>query len=154
MADLRSALTSAGLTNVATYIQSGNIAAEWASGDDALAQLVEEVLVESFDVEVRAIVVAQAKIASVLDGSPFAVDANPAYQVIYFANAPVDVNEVNAIDPSKYPGDTITASPTVVYVSYEHGQSKSKLTLNALERAAGCDLTGRNLRSTTKLLNL
>ncbi len=154
MADLRAALTHVGLVNVATYIQSGNIAVDADADAKDLGQLVEQVVLESFDVRVPAVVIAQSEIQSVLDNAPFSPDADPAKQVIYFAGAAVDTAGVAAIDRSKYPGDEITAAPNVVYVSYENGQSKSKLTVNALERAAGCNLTGRNLRSTARLLSL
>lgn len=154
MADLRAALTDAGLVNVATYIQSGNIAVDSDADAKDLGQLVEQMVLESFDVRVPAVVIAQSEIQSILNNAPFSTDADAAYQVIYFSGAPVDTAGVAAIDGSKYPGDDITATEKVIYVSYENGQSKSKLTINTLERAAGCNLTGRNLRSTVKLLSL
>ena len=154
MADLRAALTDAGLRNVSTYIQSGNIGVDSNETAESLGRIVEQVLVESFDVHVPAVVVARSDIETILDGAPFAPDADPAYQVVYFAGAPVDVAGVDSMDRSRYGGDTITAGPRAVYVSFENGQSTSKLTVDALERAAGCTLTGRNLRSTAKLLAL
>jgi len=58
------------------------------------------------------------------------------------------------MDDTKYPGDTISASTSAVYVAYGSGQSGSKLTVNALEKAAKTNLTGRNLRSVAKLTTL
>ncbi len=154
MADLRTALGAAGLLNVATYIQSGNIGVDSNGGPEDLAQTVEGVLAESFDVHVPAVVVTQSDIQTILDGAPFAPEADPAYQLVYFASDAVDIEGVAGIDRSRYGGDEITAARRAIYVSYENGQGKSKLTVDALERAAGCTLTGRNLRSTAKLLTL
>lgn len=154
MAELRSSLTAAGANDVATYIQSGNIALDFSGDDDELINLVERVLLENFDVEVPVVVVAQSDIANIIDNAPFDSNADPSISLIYFANAAVDVPQVNNIDDDKYPGDDITAATSAVYVAYGKGQSKSKLSVDALERAAGCTLTGRNLRSSNKLLTL
>lgn len=154
MAELRSALTAAGARDVATYIQSGNIALDFDGDDHELINLVERALREEFDVEVPVVIVEQEDIASIIDSAPFGPDADPAISLIYFAGSAVDVPQVNAIDESKYPEDEITAASSVVYVAYGTGQSRSKLSVDALERAAGCTLTGRNLRSAAKLLDL
>ena len=47
-----------------------------------------------------------------------------------------------------------SASVDAVYVSYENGQGKSKLSVDQLERAAGCTLTGRNVRTVHALIDL
>lgn len=154
MADLRAALTEHGLSEVATYIQSGNIAVDFDRSPALLAGIVERVLAETFDVHVPTVVVAQGDIPAISDAAPFSPDADPAWQLIYFADTEVDVDGVRSIDGSRYPGDVITASKQAVYVSYGNGQGRSKLTLDALERAAGCTLTGRNLRSVAKLIDL
>ena len=154
MADLRSALTAAGFDGVATYIQSGNIAIDTELEKNELLGQVEALLAAHFDVHVPAVLVVQADIAALETAAPFPEDADPAINLIYFPLAVVDVAGVEAMDATKHPGDTITATRSAVYVSYGQGQSKSKLTLDRLEKAAGTTLTGRNLRSVAKLKSL
>ena len=154
MAELRSALTAAGFEGVATYIQSGNIAVDTELDDDDLLAQVEALLAEHFDVHVPAVSVGQADLAALEASSPFPKDADPAINLIYFPLNDVDVAGIEALDPTTHPGDTITATRNAVYVAYGQGQSKSKLTVDRLEKAAGTTLTGRNLRSVAKLKSL
>lgn len=151
MADLRAALTDAGFEGVATYIQSGNIAVDTDLGAGALAGKVEDIVRDSFAVSVPAVAIAQGAIEPLLAAAPFPDDADPAINLIYFPRGPIDVDGIGAMDPDAHPGDTITATSSAVYVAYGQGQSKSKLTVDRLERAAGTTLTGRNLRSVAKL---
>jgi uncharacterized protein (DUF1697 family) len=154
MAALQSALTDAGFDEVSTYIQSGNIAVDSARDAEDVATHVETVLAESFDVHVPVVVVAQKDIDALIDAAPFALDANPAFQVIYFAQNKIDMAGVAAMDPDRWPGDVITGASNAVYVSYVHGQGRSKLSVDQLERAGGVTLTGRNLRTAVKLQTL
>lgn len=154
MTELRSALANAGFDGVATYIQSGNIAVETDLDTDELLTRVEVLLAEAFTVDVPAVAVAQANVQALLTAAPFPDDADPAINLVYFPRDEVDVAGIEAMDPTKHPGDTVTATANAVYVAYGQGQSKSKLTVDRLERAAGTTLTGRNLRSTEKLLTL
>lgn len=154
MAELRAALDSAGFANVATYIQSGNIALDTEQDPGDVTSRVEELLVEHFDVDVPVVSIAQANVAGVLDAAPFDPDGNQAYQLVYFPGGPVDIEGVETLDRSRFPTDVITATTNAVYVAYDGGQSSSKLTLNALEKAADTSLTGRNVRSTAKLITL
>lgn len=154
MADLRSALSARTFDNVATYIQSGNVALDSTDPAERIAEIIEEELQSRFDVDVPVIVLAQSTIEPILDAAPFPPDADAAYQLIYFADDTVDAQGIANLDADRYAGDVITAAQKAVYVSYGAGQSKSKLTLDALERAAGCTLTGRNIRSAAKLIDL
>lgn len=154
MAELRSSLSDEGFDEVSTYIQSGNIAVDSDRDPEDVAAQVGTTLAESFDVHVPLVVVAQKCLDAIIDAAPFAPDADPASQVIYFAQNNVDVAGIAEMDPNRWPGDVITGATNAVYVSYEHGQGKSNLSLDQLERAAGTTLTGRNLRTVAKLQTL
>ena len=154
MAELRTALDTDGFENVATYIQSGNVAIDTAQDPHDVTARVEELLAEHFDVHVPVVSIQQVDVAGVLDAAPFDPDGNPAYQLIYFPGDPVDIDGVDAMDRTKYGNDIISAATNAVYVAYDGGQSSSKLTLNALEKAAGTSLTGRNVRSVATLIAL
>lgn len=154
MADLRSELEGAGGASVASYIQSGNIALDSNLDPRDLVSLVEDLLSEYFEVNVPVVVIEQSAIAVILDESPFDPSGDPARQMVYFPGGSIDVAGIDAMDPDRWPGDTITGGTHAVYVSYENGQGKSKLSLEQLEQAAGCTLTGRNVRTVQRLINL
>ena len=154
MKELVLLLEELGCTGVKTYIQSGNIAVDSDRDPEDVCVQVETILTEFFDVRVPVVVVAQTGIDSIIDTAPFAPDADPAFQIIYFARNNVDLAGVAEMDPDRWPGDVITGATNAVYVSYEHGQGKSNLSLDQLERAAGTTLTGRNLRTVAKLQTL
>jgi uncharacterized protein (DUF1697 family) len=154
MAELRSALADAGFDEVSTYIQSGNITVDSDRDAEDVAAQVETVLAESFDLHVPVVVVAHTDIDAIIDAAPFAPDADPTFQVIYFAQNKIDMAGIADMDPDRWPGDVITGASNAVYVSYAHGQGKSKLSVDQLERAAGVTLTGRNLRTAAKLQTL
>lgn len=154
MAELRAALSARSFANVATYIQSGNVALDSTERPERIAEIIEEELQRRFDVDVPVVVLEQSTIEPILDAAPFPPEAEAAYQIIYFTDGTVDPDGIARLDRDRYAGDVITAAPNAVYVSYGSGQSKSKLTLDALEKAAGCTLTGRNIRSTVKLTDL
>ena len=154
MAELRSVLDAAGFVDVATYIQSGNIALDTDANPNDVTTQIERLLIEHFDVEVPVVSIAQSEVAGVLDAAPFDPEGNPAHQLVYFPGGPVDIAGIESIDHDKYPGDQITGTTNAVYVAYEGGQSTSKLTVKALEKAASTTLTGRNVKSTAKLINL
>ena len=151
MAELRSALTTAGFEGVATYIQSGNIAVDTELDHDTLAASIGELLAKHFDVSVPVVCIAQADIEALETNVPFPDGADPATHLIYFPKGEVDVDGVAGMDHDRYVDDTITATPNAVYVGYGNGQSKTKLTLANLEKAAGTPLTDRNLKSVAKL---
>jgi len=154
MAELRSELVGAGGTHVTSYIQSGNIALDSDLDPRDLVSLVEDLLIEYFEISVPVIVIEQERVAAILASSPFDADDDPASQLVYFPSGAVDVAGVAAMDPERWPGDTITGNSDAVYVSYENGQGKSKLSVDQLERAAGCTLTGRNVRTVQALIDL
>lgn len=154
MAELRAALDADGFDEIATYIQSGNIAVTTQASPKDCAERVAQILVASFDVDVPVIALPQAQAGDIADAASFDPDGNPAYQLVYFASGPVDVSGVDALDRDRFAGDVIAATADAVYVHYGEGQSKSKLTVDHLEKAAGVRLTGRNLKSVAKLRSL
>jgi len=154
MAELRSALSAHGFDDVATYIQSGNIAITTDAPAEACAAQVAGILSDNFDVNVPVIALDQATAVAIADAASFAEDGNMSYQLIYFAGGTVDVTGMDGLDRDRFTGDEISATPEAVYVSYGDGQAKSKLTVDHLERAAGVNLTGRNVKTVAKLLTL
>lgn len=71
MADLKAALTEAGLTDVRTYIQSGNVLFRAAAADTMqLARQVEQVIQDRFQLQVDVVVFSKQQWQKVVDNAP------------------------------------------------------------------------------------
>jgi uncharacterized protein (DUF1697 family) len=88
MADLREVVQSLGHTDVATYIQSGNVVfASPDTDDDALADALEQAIAGRLGVKPAVVVVSQAELAQVIAGNPFPGEDNPKYVHAVFRRA-------------------------------------------------------------------
>ena len=116
MAELRKVLTDAGFENVATYIQSGNIALDTGDDPSTTTDRIRQLLAEHFGVDVPVISVDQSTVAELLEASPFDLDQNPAHQLIYFPGAPVDIAGFEDLDTDRFVDDKITPTSAAVYV--------------------------------------
>lgn len=78
MADLRNVVTSLGHTDVATYIQSGNVVFTSKEADTtALAAALERAIAEALTVAPRVVVLSRNELAQVIADNPFPDETNP-----------------------------------------------------------------------------
>jgi uncharacterized protein (DUF1697 family) len=75
MADLRAALTAAGLAGVQTYIQSGNAVAQSALGQAKLEALVQGTIASEIGPDLTVVVRTPLQLARILERNPFAAQA-------------------------------------------------------------------------------
>jgi len=79
MSDLRRALEGVSCTNVATYIQSGNVLFESRLRNTSrLSLAIEEALTAAFACTVPVVIVAQGQLENVVQNAPAAFGADPA----------------------------------------------------------------------------
>src|ERR1700733_14606908 len=85
MADLRELLEEAGFQNVATYVQSGNIALDSTAKPAALESRLAELIEERFGFAVPVVVRSQRQLQAVIDRDPIpgAAQAPKRYQVTF-----------------------------------------------------------------------
>src|SRR5262245_32024671 len=78
MAELRKVVASLGHTEVATYIQSGNVVFTTAETDTAaLAAAMERAIAEALGVRPRVVVLSREELARVVDDNPYPDEPNP-----------------------------------------------------------------------------
>lgn len=157
MAELRKRLEAAGYGEVATYIQSGNIAVTSDLKPTACAAAIAEIIRDAFEVDVPVVGLFQTAVARIVKEAPFDPADDPARQLVCFVSGKPDVKAVTAFakqNVERFVHETITATPRAIYVYFAQGQGKSKLTLDQLERAAGVTATGRSMKTVAKLLEL
>jgi uncharacterized protein (DUF1697 family) len=163
MADLREVATSLGYTDVATYIQSGNLVFTADEADTtALAAALEKAIADALGVAPRVVVLTRDELAQVVRDNPYPDEANPKYvHAVFLTEAPgKDVLErVAAAErqvAEKGSRDTARVVGRTLFLHTPDGFGRSELaTLLAripdakASRAAG---TARNWATVTKVL--
>lgn len=156
MADLRRLLESLGHTDVASYLQSGN--AVFTSSQrscKALAVSVEGALVAELGVDVRALVLSQARLEQIAKGNPMAsADSDAAHLHVAFLCETPDADAVSQIDQSPFAPDRFEVVGDVAYLHYPGGMGRSKLDPGKVFGGLGVWVTARNWRTVNALVDL
>lgn len=156
MAPLRDCLCALGLTDVRTYLQSGNaVFASAATAPERIASRVEDALSDRFGIEVPTVVLTATELAHVVAANPYPeFTATPTKLVTLFLSAPVPPDVANAFSLADLPEDGVIGD-RVVYLHYPDGQGRSKLTPQVLQRRLGGIWgTARNWRTVQALHDL
>jgi uncharacterized protein (DUF1697 family) len=157
MAELRSALEDAGLRNVSTVLQSGNVVFDGPGGEDAAASTIRTTIVEAFGLEVGVSVRTAAELRRVVSGNPFLGGGDrpdPATLHVAFLDAKPAAPDAARLDPERSPPDAFALRGREVYLSYPNGSGRSRLTLGYLETTLGVQGTARNWRTVERLAAL
>ena len=153
MAALRDALTKAGYRDVATYIQSGNVALSSPSKSDAdVARGVAKVIAKSFRLEVGVVARTHAELAALAHPFGDAAETKRVH-VVFFSAAPTKA-AIATLDPARSPGDVFVVRGAEMYLHTPDGMGKSKITMDWLERRLGVTGTARNWNTVEKLVEL
>jgi uncharacterized protein (DUF1697 family) len=163
MADLRAVVASLGHTDVATYIQSGNVLFTTKKKDTtALARAIERAMAKALSVSPGIVVVSRDELARVVDDNPFPGESNPKYvHVIFLAEKPGPemkqriaaaqrhVSELGSRDSARVAGQAV-----FLHTPDGFGTSKLAAKLMGNDRAIITGGTARNWSTVTKLLSL
>ncbi len=157
MVALRDALTGAGLDEVATVLQSGNVVFRSRTSAGAAAKIVAGTIEEAFGLQIGVVIRSAAELEAVAATNPFLdpeADRDPkALHVAFLARRPTAA-AVAKLDPDRSPPDAFAVLGREVYLSYPDGSGRSRLTLEYLEGALGVTGTARNWRTVQRLANL
>ena len=157
MADLKTCFEENGFTNVATYIQSGNVLFESTESSSAkLTAKIEKMLGGSFDYVASVVVRSRTQLRKIVDGAPKGFGAEPSkyrYDVL-FLKPPLTAKKALKEVPLKEGVDEVYAATGVLYFS----RLASRASSSRLSRVASMpiykSMTIRNWNTTTKLLEL
>lgn len=151
MADLRTALTNAGLTDVATYIQSGNVIFKASAKSAALQKLIAQVIMESFGFEVEVLVIAPDFIKEVVSNKPYDATGKEYFILLFDEPSGENLSNLKAIDFSP---EEWTYAPGCIYLHLPNGAGRTKLSNNFFENKLKVRATTRNLNTLNKLIAL
>jgi uncharacterized protein (DUF1697 family) len=162
MGDLRAVVASLGHTDVATYIQSGNVLFTTRGTDDrAIAAALEEAIAGTLGVRAAVVVVSRGELARVVAGNPYADEADPKRVHAIFYGDEAGAERVAAVAAAEQRAaeqggrDAATVAGRVVYLHTPDGLGRSKLA-EFLSRTGTPGLrpggTARNWATVTQLL--
>ncbi len=155
MAALREALAGAGMREVVTYVQSGNVVLDSDAEPDALAGEVARVIAERFELGVDVVVRTRAQLAKVVAHDPLGplAEQPKLYQVTFCAERP-DAEAVAKVAGVAVDGERLVAHGREVYAWFPHGIGRSKLAAKLGSQGLGTVATARNWTTVRKLLEL
>jgi uncharacterized protein (DUF1697 family) len=153
MAGLRNVMTGLGYTDVATYIQSGNVVFSSDRDDPAeLEREIEQRILQETGLDVSVMVRSQADLAAVIEGNPFQeAAAKPTTLHVFFLSASPDEERLEQVDPRQFEPDEYRLGDRVMYLHCPNGLGRSKLAAYPWERRLGLRITSRNWNTVTKL---
>jgi uncharacterized protein (DUF1697 family) len=163
MAELRQVVTSLGHTDVATYIQSGNVIFTAAQSDaGALAHAMEAAIAAAFDMRVAVVVLSRADLAEVIRVNPYPAEPNPRFVHGVFLPADPDQATLAGVEAAvkqvaeQGSSDEATLIGRTMYLHTPDGFGRSALATALLAKRSSPVATGtaRNWATVTKLLAL
>jgi uncharacterized protein (DUF1697 family) len=154
MPELCAAAIEAGLTEVKSYIQSGNLVFHAGKLNVNQATLLLEKAIEDrfgFPVDVMVRTAVQWK--KYASGSPFpgAARARPNLLHLGLSKFPCNKNIAEALKEVAVSGEKIKLVGDAIWIDFAAGVGKSKLTPAALDKAAGSAVTMRNWNTVSKI---
>jgi uncharacterized protein (DUF1697 family) len=155
MPALREALTQAGMKDVSTYVQSGNVVLDSSSSPAELARECERAIAERFGLDVAVVVRTRSQLAKTIERDPFgALADNPKlYQVSFCSDRPgkAAVEKVAAYAAGD---ECLVVHGREIYAWFPDGVGRSRLAAQLGRQALGVTVTARNWTTVAKLLEL
>jgi uncharacterized protein (DUF1697 family) len=156
MAWLREASVEAGFTDVATYVQSGNLVltADTAKAD-VVRDRVRKLISDGLGLDVEVTVRSRAQLAKVIEGNPMHEHVDePAKLHVSFLSGEPDATGLAAIDAKAYAPDRFVADGRQLYLWFPGGAGRSKLATLPWRKRIGVAGTARNWRTVLAVLDL
>jgi uncharacterized protein (DUF1697 family) len=163
MADLRRVVASLGHTDVATYIQSGNVVLSTDETDTAaLARAIERAIADALGVRPRVVVLSRDELARSVDDNPYPDEPNPKLVHAIFLSEDPGPDLVERVAAAQRQAarnggrDTAELVGRTLFLHTPDGYGRSELaallTRGDSGNSAGATGTARNWATVTKLL--
>ena len=153
MAELRAALSDAGLLDVQTYIQSGNVIAKSALAQSSLESLVHEVIFRKIGADIAVIARTHKQLKRVMEDNPF---PSSAASRTYFSllSVPAAARLTEELSRLDFSPDCVRVGQDALYTLYATKHSDSKFNNNFFERKLKVSATTRNFNTMSRLVEL
>jgi uncharacterized protein (DUF1697 family) len=152
MAGLQTVCESLGCTDVATYIQSGNVVLTSRLSAAKLRTALESAIADQLGVGTVVMIRTAEQLAAVVTGNPFPA-ADPAHLHVLFLTEAPDQDLVRSLSDVDNPPEELAVRGAEVYFHLPNGAGRAKLP-ELYGRRIKIPGTMRNWRTVTKLLNM
>jgi uncharacterized protein (DUF1697 family) len=161
MTDLRDVAATLGHTEVATYIQSGNLVFTSIETDQpSLADALEREIAARLGVRAAVVVVSGPELARVVADNPFSHETNPKYVHAVFRQDEVDKNGIEevatAVRRARESGsrDEAAVVGRTLFLRTPDGLGRSELAALLARTKVQAAATARNWATVTKLMTM
>ncbi|MDQ6606195.1 MAG: DUF1697 domain-containing protein [Actinomycetota bacterium] len=155
MPELRQRLQDAGLDDVGTYLQSGNIVVSSEASAEDLARDCQRLIETAFGLKIAVVVRTRDELAAVVAGNPLAdVATNPKPYQVSFLSAELDPAVLEKLDAVVGDTERFVAAGRELYAWHPEGVARSKLWNALAGKGLGVTATTRNWTTVTKLLEM
>lgn len=156
MADLKQMFESLGLSEVKTYIQSGNVLFESTEDAESLSARIERAIEATFSFDVPVVIRTAAELEQIIANCPFEVEALPEKERPYIAllSSLPSAEGIEQLQAYPIQDDEYRIQGQELYILYRQGAHKSKLTNNLFEKKLGVTATTRNWQTMSKLTTM
>jgi uncharacterized protein (DUF1697 family) len=155
MSQLREALDKAGYQHVRTLLQSGNVVLSSNADARTLERDLARTLREAFGFEIAVVSRTRDELAAVIARDPFAGQADdPARYQVSFLSAEPDPRRVRELEGAQVSPERVVVIGREVYAWHPGGVGRSELAGLITDRHLGVEVTARNWRTLTRLLEL
>lgn len=153
MTELRAVGDALGLTDVQTYIQSGNLVFTADGRPSALEQTLEAAIAERFGMAIPVMVRTAQAWRAFLEANPFpeASASEPNLVMLALSKAPLVDAAAAALQGRAADGERVREAGGALWIHFAEGSGRSKLSPTVLDRLAGSPVTMRNWRTVVKL---
>jgi uncharacterized protein (DUF1697 family) len=154
MKPLIKALEAVGLTNVRTYIATGNVVFSSRRKPPQLAKQIEACITEQFGFQCPTIVLTVADLERAAKDNPFPqADKNPTSLHLFFLAERPESPRLDAMNEIKESNEQFVLKKQVFYFYAPTGFGVSKLATR-VERLLGVPATARNWRTVGKIIEM
>ncbi|SFF94621.1 DUF1697 domain-containing protein [Streptococcus equinus] len=144
-------LTEAGLENVKTYIQSGNIVFETSLSDDDVCALIHDTIQAKIGADLSVILKTQAQFTTALAESPFDQNYDDSRVHLVFTNAQFSQDKLADLLETDFGDEILRAGSECLYLYLPREAKKKRLNTNYLEKQLHITATMRKRRSILRL---
>jgi uncharacterized protein (DUF1697 family) len=145
------------LTNVRTYLQSGNVIFQYPGSDIAVPErMIPEAIRNHFGFDVPVIVLDLQKLEKVVRENPFLKDNTKMpdfFYVTFLSSRPGDTGPEKIV-PYQGPGEAFSVRDEVVYLYCPYRYGRTKLNNNLFEKKFGLTATTRNWKTVVELMKI
>ena len=156
MADLQKLFADLGMSDVSTYIQSGNVLFTSVKSATALKKIIESGIKQRFGFDVETLVMKKKELARIVNASPYDELTLRDNEKLYFtllSEMPAKEN-VEKLQTYTSPADEFIVGKNVVYILCRKGYGNSVFNNNFIEKILKVHATTRNLATIKKMSGL